>query len=755
MSSKASHKSENADNIVAINTSDLGITDVLKNNYMPYAMSVIISRAIPEIDGFKPAHRKLLYTMYRMGLLKGDRAKSADIVGQTMAYNPHGDTPIYETMVRMTRGNGALINPWIDSKGNFGRVYSRDMQYAAYRYTEARLDPSCEFIFGGLEKNAVDFVDNYSGKLQEPVLLPSALPAILINANQGIAVGMASNICSFNLREVCEATCAMIDDPEVDISKYMPAPDFSTGGKLLYDREQMEQIYATGRGSFELQGVTRIDKKHRRIEITEIPYNTTVEVIIDDIMRQVKKGKLKEITDVRDETDLSGLKLTIDYKRNTDEDMLLMKLLKSTSLSSNFTCNFNILIGTEPQVLGVKAILSHWLEWRRCCLARELSYDRDRLADKLHLLEGLQRILLDIDKTISIIRHTPKESEVITNLMRGFDIDKQQAEYIADIKLRHLNREYIINRTAEVEDLREEIDNLSKIIDSKRLLNKRIKQQLQLIAKRYGKDRLTELIKPSTLPEISEEDFIEDYNVKYFLTAEGYLKKIALTSLRSAGDLKLKDEDYVTYQLEGTNKSELLFFSDQGNVYKRRGYEFDTQRPSDLGTFLANDLDLNEGENIVAMHVTDEDYPGYLVLAFANGYVTKFRVDQYKTLTKRKRLTNAFYKKDPLVGLIYEAEEISREAFLLRLSNGKATRQVFIAGDLVETVAGKSARGKRVVKLPKGFKVDAFTAHELDEDRLAVEDGLEYYRVRTLPSAGKFLREEDIDQRVQQLIDFN
>lgn len=738
-----------------LNTYDQGITDVLKNNYMPYAMSVIVSRAIPEIDGFKPAHRKLLYTMYRMGLLKGDRAKSADVVGQTMAYNPHGDIPIYETMVRMTRGNGALINPWIDSKGNFGRVYSRDMQYAAYRYTEARLDPSCEFIFGGLEKNAVDFVENYSGKLKEPVLLPSALPAILVNANQGIAVGMASNICSFNLREVCLATCSLIDDPEADISSLMPGPDFSTGGKLVYDANQMRQIYETGRGSFELQGVTSVDHKHRRIEITEIPYNTTVEAIIDEITRQVKKGKFKEIVDVRDETDLHGLKLTIDFKRNTDVEMLLMKLLKSTPLASNFTCNFNILIGNEPQVLGVRSILQHWLKWRRQCLARELTYDRDLLSDKLHLLEGLKQILLDIDRTIQIIRNTPKESEVIANLMSGFSIDRKQAEYIADIKLRHLNREYILKRTAEVDDLAKEISDLTKIIDSDRLLDKKIKQQLQLIAERYGKDRRTELIKPSTLPDISEEDFIEDYNVKYFLTAEGYLKKLALTSLRSAGDLKLKEEDAITYQLDGTNKSELLFFSNQGNVYKRRGYEFETQRPSDLGAYLANDLSLNEGESIVALHVTDDDYAGYLVLAFANGYVTKFKVDQYRTLTKRKRLTNAFYKKDPLVAVVFEQEEISSQAFLIGLTNDRQRRQVLIAGDLLETVAGKSARGKRIIKLPKGYRVSSFSPERLLEDKTTANESLEYYRVRTLPSAGKFLREEDMSQRVQELADFD
>ncbi len=734
-----------------------GITDVLKSNYMPYAMSVIISRAIPEIDGFKPAHRKLLYTMYKMGLMKGPRAKSADVVGQTMSLNPHGDIPIYETMVRMTRGNGALINPWIDSKGNFGRVYSRDMQYAAYRYTEARLDASCENLFTGIDKNAVEFVDNYSGTMQEPTLLPVSLPTILVNANQGIAVGMASNICSFNLREVCEATCALVNDAQADLLQYMPAPDFSTGGNIIYDQEQMRAIYETGRGSFEMQGIYTIDRKHSRIEISEIPYNTTVEAIIDDITRQLKKGQFKEINDVRDETDLNGLKLTIDLKRSTDLDKFVQKLLKSTSLASNFTCNFNVLIDNQPQVLGVRQILTAWLSWRRECLRREYTFDLGKLRDRLHLLHGLEEILLDIDRAIRIIRETEKEADVVPNLMAGFSIDQVQAEYVAEIKLRHLNREYLLKRTQDITDLTKQIADLEKLVASDRLLDKTIAKQLQKIAQKYGRERKTQLVEAHHVPEFNAEDFIEDFNVRYYLTHDGYLKKLALTSLRKAGDLKLKDGDYFIAELEGANKSELLFFTDQGNVYKQRGYEFADQKPSDLGAFLANELDLAPDENVIGLHVTD-DYSGYLVMAFANGYITKFAVEHYKTITKRKRITNAFYNKEPMVGMFWQADIKQGPDLLIDLDAtasraAKAKRRILLEGDLIELVAGRATRGQKVVKLPKKYTVVQMKPVALAETGEIIRPELEYYRVRTLPSAGRFLRDEDMSERQQLLGD--
>ncbi|NLB08162.1 MAG: topoisomerase IV, partial [Clostridiales bacterium] len=515
------------------------ITDTLLNNFMPYAMSVIISRAIPEIDGFKPAHRKLLYTMYRMKLLNSPRAKSADVVGQTMALNPHGDQTIYETMVRLTRGNSALIHPWIDSKGNFGKVYSRDMQYAAARYTEVRLDPSASLILNGLEKDAVDFIDNYSGTMKEPVLLPAAFPTILVNANQGIAVGMASNICSFNLKEVCLTTAAYINDRKHDLLETMPAPDFSTAGELIYVKEQMRRIYETGRGTFKLRGKCRIDKKANLIEIYEIPYNTTVEAIIDDISALSRKGKFREIIDVRDETDLNGLKITVSYKKNTDVKMLILKLFDLTSLETSFSCNFNILVSGRPKTMGICEILDNWISWRQDCVRREANFDRQRKEEKLHLLKALELILLDIDKAISLIRLTKTESEVIPNLMSNFGIDKVQAEFVAEIKLRHLNREYILRRIDEIAELEAEIYELKSLADSTRKINSLIGAQLRDIAKDYGRERLTSLIDPEDVPVLKEEDMIDDYNIRIFLTEGGYFKKMALTSLRGNFELKL------------------------------------------------------------------------------------------------------------------------------------------------------------------------------------------------------------------------
>ena len=727
------------------------ITDTLKNNYMPYAMSVIVSRAIPQIDGFKPSHRKLLYTMYRMGLMKGPRAKSADVVGQTMALNPHGDQAIYETMVRMTRGNGALINPWIDSKGNFGRVYSRDMQYAAYRYTEARLDKSCEAIFSGLEKDAVDFVDNYSGTMKEPVLLPAAFPTILVNANQGIAVGMASNICSFNLAEVCRATRALIDDPDVDLLKYMPAPDFSTGARIVYDEDKMRRIYETGSGSFKMRAVFDIDKKNSRIEITEIPYTTTVEAIIDDITNQVKRGKIKEINDLRDETDLNGLRITIDYKKSADPELLMGKLMTSTALESNFSCNFNVLIDNRPGVYGVRGLLNEWLKWRKGCVRRELRFDIGKKEDQLHILKGLEKILLDIDKAIKIIRNTEKEQDVIPNLMSGFEIDKVQAEAVAEIKLRHLNREYILRKIKDIKDLEADIKRLNRIAKSDKLIFKEIAKQLEDIERKYGRERKSLIIGSDEIIDIDEEELIEDYNVKYYYTRDGYLKKLALTSLRAAGDLKLKDNDVIVQEFDGTNKSELLFFTDRGVVYKFKGYDVPDCKPSEFGEYTPNLLEMEDGETAIAMHVTDEDYPGYLLLGFTDGRMVKISVDSYKTKTNRKMLKNAIYDGAILIGVLpLEKEKTGQDVIM----QNDQERMILVDSDLVPYKVTRNSQGIQVMTQRKDHQA---TWLGFAED-FPVPAGLEnfdqeYYRVRTLPSAGRFIKDEDAGVRQLSLTD--
>ena len=536
------------------------ITDTLEQNYMPYAMSVIVSRAIPEIDGFKPSHRKLLYTMYKMGLLTGNRTKSANVVGQTMKLNPHGDMAIYETMVRLTRGNGALLHAYVDSKGNFGRQYSRDMQFAASRYTEVRLDKLCEEIFRGLEKNAIDFTDNYDGTMKEPVLLPVAFPAILVNSNQGIAVGMASNICSFNIREVCESTMAYMKDPLADLLITMPAPDFSGGGIILYDRVEMEQVYDTGRGPIRIRAKYRTDKKNNLIEVFEIPYTTTAEGIIDEITELVRSGKVKEINDVRDETDLDGLKITIECKRGADPEALMSKLYRFTKLQDTFSCNFNVLINGMPRVLGVRALIAEWLVWRRACQKREVLYDFERKMDRLHLLDGLAKILLDIDKAIAIIRGTELEADVIANLMKGFDIDTLQAEYVAEIKLRNINRQYIMNRTADRENLIKEIADLEDVLKKPHRIDTMIIKTLENISKKYGQERRSEILHVDEVESFSADQMIEDYRLKLFMTEHGYIKKIPLTSLRSAGELKTKEEDRILIELEGKNKSDVLFF---------------------------------------------------------------------------------------------------------------------------------------------------------------------------------------------------
>ncbi|MFR8405040.1 MAG: DNA gyrase subunit A, partial [Monoglobus pectinilyticus] len=543
------------------------IIDTLEENYMPYAMSVIISRAIPEIDGLKPSHRKLLYTMYKMGLLNGNLTKSANVVGQTMKLNPHGDSAIYETMVRLTDGNGALLLPLVKSKGNFGRVYSRDMAYAASRYTEVKLNPVCSELFGDLDKNTVDFVDNYDGTMKEPTLLPATFPSILANPNQGIAVGMASNICSFNLRELCEATIMLMHDPDADILDTLLAPDFPTGGELIYNHSELREIYRTGRGSFKVRAKYKYDKSQNCIDIKEIPYTTTVEVIIDKIVDLVKSGKVKEISDIRDETDLKGLKITIDLKRGVDPDKLMLKLFKMTPLQDSFGCNFNILVEGSPIVLGVNDMICEWLRFRRSCIKRAIAFDIQKKSEKLHLLEGLSLILLDIDKAIKIVRETEDDSMVIPNLMKGFKITEVQAEYVAEIKLRNLNKDYILKRIAEIETLKKELEELKSTLESKTKINKLIEKQLKQIAKKYGSDRKTEIITADEIKDIVEEEIIDNYSVKLFRTQHGYLKKISLVSLRTSGEQRLKDDDTMIQEIEAQNSSEIIFFARSGDVY--------------------------------------------------------------------------------------------------------------------------------------------------------------------------------------------
>ena len=624
------------------------ILDTLEENYMPYAMSVIISRAIPEIDGLKPSHRKLLYTMYKMGLLNGNLTKSANVVGQTMKLNPHGDSAIYETMVRLTDGNGALLLPLVKSKGNFGRVYSRDMAYAASRYTEVKLNPVCSELFGDLDKNTVDFFDNYDGTMKEPTLLPATFPSILANPNQGIAVGMASNICSFNLRELCEATIMLMHDPDADILDTLLAPDFPTGGELIYNRSELKEIYRTGRGSFKVRAKYEYDKSQNCIDIKEIPYTTTVEVIIDKIVDLVKSGKVKEISDIRDETDLKGLKITIDLKRGVDPDKLMLKLFKMTPLQDSFGCNFNILVEGSPIVLGVNDMICEWLRFRRSCIKRAIAFDIQKKSEKLHLLEGLSLILLDIDKAIKIVRETEDDSMVIPNLMKGFKITEVQAEYVAEIKLRNLNKDYILKRIAEIETLKKELEELKSTLESKTKINKLIEKQLKQIAKKYGSDRKTEIITADEIKDIVEEEIIDNYSVKLFRTQHGYLKKISLVSLRTSGEQRLKDDDTMIQEIEAQNSSEIIFFARSGDVYKIKAYDVPDSKASLLGEFIPNLVGLTEKEEIVGMSATD-DFSGDLVFFFENGKAARVPLKSYQTKTNRKKLANGFSSKSPLV----------------------------------------------------------------------------------------------------------
>ena len=707
------------------------ITDTLEQNYMPYAMSVIISRAIPEIDGFKPAHRKLLYTMYKMGLLSGARTKSSNVVGQTMKLNPHGDMAIYETLVRLTRGNGALLHPFIDSKGNFGKQHSRDMAFAAPRYTEVKLDSICADIFNDIDKATVDFVDNYDGELKEPTLLPVAFPTILVNANQGIAVGMASNICSFNLREVCDTTIALLKDKNADIYKTLLAPDFSGGAQLIYNEADIKSIYETGRGSVKLRAKYTFDKKNNCIEIFEIPYSTTVEAIIDKIVELVKAGKIKEISDIRDETDLSGLKLTIDLKRGVEADKLMARLYKLTPLEDTFSCNFNVLIDGSPKVLGIRELVLAWADFRIGCIKRRLQFDLDKKSNRLHLLMGLKQILLDVDKAVAIIKNTELEADVVPNLMQGFGIDMIQAEFIAEIKLRHLNKEYILKRLEDIDKLNEEIAEITKTLASESAVKRIIIKELTELSKKHGKDRMTEIISPDDIEEVKEDEFIEDYNVKMFLTEQNYMKKITLVSLRSSAEQKLKEDDKMICEIECPNKSEVLFFSNQQNVYKMKVYDISNCKASEFGEYLPNILEMEPNEKIIYMVVT-EKYEGNMLFAFENGKMSKIPLSAYETKTNRKKLTNAYGDKSPITSIRFLTEDIELVAF------SNANKVLVFQTAKIPLKTTRSSQGVAVLNLKKGSKL-AFVK-TLDE--VTFKD-FDYYRTKNIPARGAYLKPED------------
>ena len=716
---------------------DQPITEMLEINYMPYAMSVIVSRAIPEIDGFKPSHRKLLYTMYKMGLLGGNRTKSANVVGQTMKLNPHGDQAIYDTMVRLTRGNGSLLHPFVDSKGNFGKQYSRDMQCAAPRYTEVRLEKICEEIFKGIDKDAVDMVDNYDGTLKEPTLLPTTFPAVLVNANQGIAVGMASNICSFNLAEVCAATEAYMRDPSTDLLEIMPAPDFSGGGKILYDKNQMKAIYDTGKGTFSVRAKYQVDKAKNLIEITEIPYSTSVEAIIDNIADLVKSGKAKEIADIRDETDLDGLKITIDCKRGTDHEQLMTKLFRFTKLEDTFSCNFNILIDGSPRVMGIAQILDEWLKWRRTCVCRELSYNLDKMKKKLHLLDGLAVILLDIDKAIKIIRETELEADVIPNLMKGFGIDEEQAEYVAEIKLRNINKQYIINRISDRDKLKEDIADTEDLLNSPRRINNLIAKTLKEVAEKYGQPRKSELVGMEETETFVESAVIPDYRLHLMLTRHGYLKKHTMKSLQSAGELKTKDDDEIFMGFECENKSDLLIFTDKCNLYKTHVYDFTDTKPGDLGHYLNSELEMEDGERPMFM-ISTTDYKGILFIAFENGKAARFPISAYETKQNRKKLINAYFDGSKAIGfmLLDETEDPD-----LIVTNSLDKAAVFKAS-LIPLKTTRTTQGVQLLVSKKGSVLKSLA-------RLAEVDvqDPEYYRIRKVPAIGYYIREHSLEAK--------
>ena len=674
------------------------ISDTLRQNFMPYAMSVIMSRAIPEIDGFKPSHRKLLYTMYKMGLLGPTRTKSANIVGQTMKLNPHGDAAIYDTMVRLARGYEALLHPYVDSKGNFGKAYSRDMAWAAPRYTEAKLEAICKELFQDIDKDTVDFVDNYDSTMKEPTLLPATFPSVLVNANTGIAVGMASNICPFNLAEVCRTTIALLRDPEADIFATMQAPDFPGGGQILFDRAQMENIYKTGRGSFRVRSRYSYDKSQNCIDVTQIPPTTTIEVIVERVIDLVKQGKLKEIADIRDETGMDGLKITIDLKRGTDPDKLMQKLFKLTTLEDSFACNFNVLIAGTPRVLGVRELLEEWTAFRVECVRRRTHFDLEKKREKLHLLQGLELILLDIDKAIRIVRETEEEAEVVPNLMIGFGIDQIQAEYVAEIKLRHLNREYILKRTQEIAELERDIAQLEGILASKAKVKGIIVKELEAVAQKYGQPRHSMILYADEVEEAEIVEEVPDYPVHLFFTKEGYFKKITPQSLRMSGEQKLKEGDEITQQLEAQNTAELLFFSNKSQVYKMKAADFADTKASVLGEYIPARAQMDEGESAAYMAVTYQ-YDGFMLFFFENGKVAKVEMSAYQTKQNRKKLLNAYSDKSPLTAALYVREDCE---VLLTASSG---RMLLFHTGLIAPKATKNTQGVQAMNLKKGQRL--------------------------------------------------
>ena len=717
-------------------TTEQAISETLELNYMPYAMSVIVSRAIPEIDGFKPSHRKLLYTMYKMGLLNGGRTKSANIVGQTMQLNPHGDGAIYETMVRLAKGNETLLHPFVDSKGNFGKVYSRDMAYAASRYTEAKLDPICAELFKDIDSDTVDMVDNYDATMKEPVLLPTTFPNVLVSANQGIAVGMASNICSFNLKEVCDTAIALMKNPEHDILETLPGPDFSTGAELLFDEATTREIYSTGRGSFKLRSKWRYVKEENLIEITEIPYTTATEIIMDKVAELIKAGKIKEITDMRDETDLGGLKLTIDLKRGVEPDKLMQKLFRLTPLQDSFPCNFNILIAGMPRVMGVGEILEEWTAWRTECVKRRLYHQIGKKEDRLHLLKGLERILLDIDKAIRIIRETELESEVVPNLMIGFGIDEIQANYVAEIKLRNINKEYILKQTRAIDDLEREIDDLRDTLNSGRKLKNLIIKELQAVSDKFGKPRKTEIIYDIQETAVEEEvEEIPDYPVTVFVSKEGYLKKITAQSLRMSGEQKFKEGDSLDFSVETTNRDELLVFTDKYQCYKARLSDFADGKASQLGDYLPQKLGFEPGETLKQV-ILCGDYKGFVLFFFENGKVAKVPLSAYETKTNRKKLTGAYCDKSPVMAILGLTGD---DQVAVYSSDGRCA--IFATAQLLPKTT-RNTQGVAVLTLKKKAI--------LERARLLSDSGIvnqSRYRGKTIPTAGAVLKPEDLGQQ--------
>ena len=731
-------KKVNLDGVVGLvgSTTEQAVSETLEVNYMPYAMSVIVSRAIPEIDGFKPSHRKLLYTMYKMGLLNGGRTKSANIVGQTMRLNPHGDAAIYETMVRLARSNETLLHPFVDSKGNFGKVYSRDMAYAASRYTEAKLDAICAELFRDIDSDTVDMVDNYDATMKEPSLLPTTFPNVLVSANQGIAVGMASNICSFNLKEVCDTAIALMKNPDHDILETLPGPDFSTGAQLLFDEAATREIYSTGRGSFRLRAKWRYVKEGNLIEITEIPYSTATEVIMDKVAELIKAGKIREISDMRDETDLGGLKLTIDLKRGVDPDKLMQKLFRMTPLQDSFACNFNILIAGMPRVMGIGEILDEWTAWRIDCVKRRLYYQIQKKQERLHLLKGLERILLDIDKAISIIRETELDSEVVPNLMIGFGIDEIQANFVAEIKLRNINKEYILKQTKATSLLEQEIRELQDTLNSARKLKNVIIGELQEVSKKYGQPRKTEIVYNAEELEVeAEEEQVPDYPVTVFLSKEGYLKKITAQSLRMSGEQKFKEGDSLRDTVESTNRAEMLVFTDRCQCYKSRLSEFEDGKASLLGDYLPQKLGMDPGENVLQV-IFPGDSKGFVLFFFENGKVAKVPLSAYETKTNRKKLTGAFSDKSPVVRVLSLAADTQIAVYS---SDGRA--MIFSTADLLPKTT-RNTIGVAVMSLKKKAV--------LQNALLLEESGIENqsrYRTKTIPAAGAILKEEDSQEK--------